>query len=70
MSDSSHGYPLTCSSSLRSGKFHMEVVVLHNAHWITWGRKKYFDDIFPALYETLLSSSLDRAKNMGWEGAR
>lgn len=48
----------------------MEVVVLHNAHWITWGRKKYFDNIFPALYETLLPSSLDRAKDMGWEGAR
>lgn len=53
-----------------SGKFHMEVVVLHNAHWITWGRKKYFDNIFPALYETLLPSSLVRAEGMGWEGAR
>lgn len=53
-----------------SGKFHMEVVVLHNAHWVTWGRKKYFDNIFPALYETLLPSSLARAKSMGWEGAR
>ncbi|KAL1871913.1 hypothetical protein Daus18300_004547 [Diaporthe australafricana] len=52
------------------GKFHMEVVVLHNAHWVTWGRKKYFDDIFPSLYETLLPSSLERAKSMGWEGAR
>ncbi|KAK7734834.1 hypothetical protein SLS63_004254 [Diaporthe eres] len=51
------------------GKFHMEVVVLHNAHWVTWGRKMYFDDIFPALYETLLPSSLVRAENMGWEGA-
>ncbi|POS72966.1 hypothetical protein DHEL01_v208636 [Diaporthe helianthi] len=52
------------------GKFHMEVVVLHNAHWITWGRKKYFDNIFPAIYETLLPSSEARAKSMGWEGAR
>ncbi|KAI2463750.1 Six-hairpin glycosidase-like protein [Annulohypoxylon bovei var. microspora] len=52
------------------GKFHMEMVVWHNAHWSTWGRQKYFDNIFPSLYETLLPSSLARAKSMGWEGAR
>ncbi|KAI1639131.1 Six-hairpin glycosidase-like protein [Biscogniauxia mediterranea] len=52
------------------GKFHMEMVVWHNAHWVTWGRKKHFDNIFPKLYETLLPSSLARAKSMGWEGAR
>jgi hypothetical protein len=68
--DTDHEYPLTCCLADRSGKFHMEVVVLHNAHWITWGRKRYFDKIFPALYETLLPSSLNRATNMGWEGAR
>ncbi|KAI1214428.1 Six-hairpin glycosidase-like protein [Annulohypoxylon truncatum] len=52
------------------GKFHMEMVVWHNAHWSTWGRQKYFDDIFPSLYESLLPSSLARAKAMGWNGAR
>ncbi|KAI0161211.1 Six-hairpin glycosidase-like protein [Xylariaceae sp. FL1272] len=52
------------------GKFHMEVVVWHNAHWCTWGRQQHFDDIFPKLYETFLPSSLARAKAMGWEGAR
>ncbi|KAI2779259.1 Six-hairpin glycosidase-like protein [Daldinia loculata] len=52
------------------GKFHMEMVVWHNAHWSTWGRQKYFDNIFPGLYETLLPSSMARAKSMGWEGAR
>jgi hypothetical protein len=52
------------------GKFHMEMVVWHNAHWSTWGRQKHFDDVFPELYETLLPSSLARAKSMGWEGAR
>ena len=52
------------------GKFHMEMVVWHNAHWATWGRQKFFDDIFPALYETLLPSSIARAKAMGWDGAR
>lgn len=48
----------------------MEMVVWHNAHWATWSRQKYFDDIFPSLYETLLPSSLARAKAMGWSGAR
>ncbi|KAL7623775.1 hypothetical protein AAE478_005328 [Parahypoxylon ruwenzoriense] len=52
------------------GKFHMEMVVWHNAHWSTWGRQKHFDNIFPQLYETLLPSSLARAKAMGWDGAR
>ncbi|CBY00472.1 hypothetical protein LEMA_P016020.1 [Plenodomus lingam JN3] len=52
------------------GKFHMEMLIWHNAHWATWGKQKYFDNIFPALYETLLPSSLARAKSMGWEGAR
>jgi hypothetical protein len=52
------------------GKFHMEMVVWHNAHWSTWGRQKHFDDIFPGLYETLLPTSIARAKAMGWEGAR
>ncbi|KAI1798531.1 Six-hairpin glycosidase-like protein [Daldinia bambusicola] len=52
------------------GKFHIEMVVWHNAHWSTWGRQKYFDNIFPGLYESLLPSSIARAKSMGWEGAR
>ncbi|KAL4971958.1 Six-hairpin glycosidase-like protein [Aspergillus desertorum] len=52
------------------GKFHMEMVVWHNAHWVTWGRKEFFDAIFPALYEDLLPSSIARAKKMGWDGAR
>ncbi|GFF70426.1 hypothetical protein IFM60648_03170 [Aspergillus lentulus] len=52
------------------GKFHMEMVVWHNAHWATWGRQEHFDNIFPALYESLLPSSLARAKAMGWDGAR
>jgi hypothetical protein len=52
------------------GKFHMEMVVWHNAHWVTWGRREHFDAVFPSLYETLLPSSLARAKRMGWDGAR
>ncbi|KAH8158231.1 hypothetical protein CIB48_g10015 [Xylaria polymorpha] len=52
------------------GKFHMEQVIWHNAHWCIWGREDHFDDIFPELYETFLPSSIARAKAMGWEGAR
>ncbi|KAK7443650.1 hypothetical protein Landi51_08998 [Colletotrichum acutatum] len=52
------------------GKFHMEMVVWHCAHWATWGRSKYFDRIFPAVYEDLLPSAEARARRMGWEGAR
>jgi hypothetical protein len=48
----------------------MEMVIWHNAHWSTWGRQKYFDNIFPEIYETLLLSSMARAKSMGWKGAR
>ncbi|KAE8398172.1 Six-hairpin glycosidase-like protein [Aspergillus pseudonomiae] len=52
------------------GKFHMEMVVWHNAHWATWGRQEQFDNIFPELYNALLPSSIARAKSMGWDGAR
>ncbi|KAF4445644.1 hypothetical protein F53441_10644 [Fusarium austroafricanum] len=53
-----------------AGKFHMEMVIWHSAHWISWGRDQHFHNIFPALYEKLLPTSLDRAKKMGWKGAR
>lgn len=52
------------------GKFHLEMVTWHCAHWVTLGRKKYFDKIFPAVYEMLLPSAEERASRMGWEGAR
>ncbi|KAH8725053.1 Six-hairpin glycosidase-like protein [Phaeosphaeriaceae sp. PMI808] len=55
---------------MKAGKFHMEMVIWHTAHWATWGKQKYFDNIFPDIYERLLPSSLARAKIMGWEGAR
>lgn len=48
----------------------MEMVIWHLAHWSVWGKQRYFDDIFPKLYETLLPSSTARAQSMGWEGAR
>jgi hypothetical protein len=48
----------------------MEMVIWHAAHWSTWGRQKIFDGMFPAVYEALLPSSIERASAMGWEGAR
>ncbi|KAK8043365.1 Six-hairpin glycosidase-like protein [Apiospora rasikravindrae] len=52
------------------GKFHMEMVVWHCAHWATWGRRAIFDGIVPGVYERFLESSGARARRMGWEGAR
>lgn len=52
------------------GKAHFEMFLWHHAHWATWGRQSFFDDIFPAVYKQLLPSSLARAESMGWEGAR
>lgn len=52
------------------GKFHMEMIVWHSAHWISWGRDQYLHNIFPVIYEKLQPKSLTRAKKMGWEGAR
>ncbi|KAK8008196.1 hypothetical protein PG991_010747 [Apiospora marii] len=52
------------------GKFHMEMVVWHGAHWATWGRQAIFDGIFPGIYERFLQSSRERARRMGWAGAR
>ncbi|KAI8960287.1 Six-hairpin glycosidase-like protein [Daldinia sp. FL1419] len=52
------------------GKFHLEMVVWHCAHWATWGKQRYFDRIFPAMYETLMPTSKARTRRMGWEGAR
>ncbi|KAK7962905.1 uncharacterized protein PG986_003730 [Apiospora aurea] len=52
------------------GKFHMEMVVWHGAHWATWGHQQVFEGIFPGLYERFLESSVERARHMGWEGAR
>jgi hypothetical protein len=48
----------------------MEMVIWHLAHWSIWGKQRYFDNIFPKLYETLLPSSTARAQSMGWAGAR
>lgn len=52
------------------GKAHFEMFIWHHAHWATWGRQKFFDNIFPEVYTALLPSSLARAQTMGWEGAR
>ncbi|RBR19624.1 hypothetical protein FVER53590_10959 [Fusarium verticillioides] len=64
------GEPPQESGLMNNGKFHMEMIVWHSAHWISWGRDQYLHNIFPVIYEKLQPKSLTRAKKMGWEGAR
>lgn len=52
------------------GKFHLEMVVWHCAQWATWGRHKYLDRIFPAVYETILPETVKLTQRKGWKGAR
>lgn len=47
------------------GKFHLEMVVWHCAHWSTWGRQQYSENIFPAVYETLMPTTVGRRQNKG-----
>ncbi|KFA76154.1 hypothetical protein S40288_04105 [Stachybotrys chartarum IBT 40288] len=52
------------------GKFHMEMVIWHMGHWYTFGKNHFADSVFPVVYEKLLPTSLERAADMGWKGAR
>ncbi|KAJ4398330.1 hypothetical protein N0V91_010306 [Didymella pomorum] len=73
VNSAAHGQPPQESGLMNNGwygKFHMEMVIWHLAQWSTWGKQQYFDRVFPEIYETLLPSSIARAKRMGWEGAR
>ncbi|KAI9933095.1 hypothetical protein MW887_007566 [Aspergillus wentii] len=51
------------------GKFHMEMYLWHSAHWIPWGRYPLLERSI-GVYERFLSSSIDRAKEQGYDGAR
>ena len=52
------------------GKFHMEMVLWHSAQWARWGKWEIFNRAIPGVYERFLASSLDRAREMGWKGAK
>jgi hypothetical protein len=52
------------------GKFHLEMVLWHLGHWARWGKWPLLDRTLPGLYERFLPTSLERAKDQGYEGAR
>lgn len=51
------------------GKFHLEMVVWHLAHWTIWNKWSLYDCSI-GVYERFLPSSIERAKKQGYEGAR
>ncbi|KAH8643986.1 hypothetical protein IG631_01450 [Alternaria alternata] len=51
------------------GKFHMEMVFWHLAHWMFWDKWDLYDRSI-GVYKRFLPSSFDRAEKQGYEGAR
>lgn len=51
------------------GKFHMEMVFWHLAHWEFWGKEDLLDRSI-GVYERFLPTSLERAEMQGYTGAR
>jgi hypothetical protein len=52
------------------GKFHLEMSFWHLAHWAHWGKWSRYHKSLPAVYARFLSSSVERAKKQGYQGAR
>jgi hypothetical protein len=52
------------------GKFHMEMVFWHLGHWARWGKWSLLSRAVPGMYERFLPSSIDRARDQGYSGAR
>ncbi|KAJ4982928.1 hypothetical protein SVAN01_11595 [Stagonosporopsis vannaccii] len=51
------------------GKFHLEMVFWHLAHWMFWSKWDLYDRSI-GVYSRFLPSSIERAKGQGYEGAR
>ncbi|KAF1956583.1 hypothetical protein CC80DRAFT_535242 [Byssothecium circinans] len=51
------------------GKFHMEMVFWHLAHWTIWNKWSLYDRSI-GVYERFLPTSFDRAQHQGYQGAR
>ncbi|RDW95045.1 hypothetical protein BP5796_00808 [Coleophoma crateriformis] len=51
------------------GKFHLEMVVWHTVHFARWGRASLMDRSL-GMYKRFLPTSLQRAADQGYEGAR
>ncbi|KAE8450264.1 hypothetical protein EG329_006692 [Mollisiaceae sp. DMI_Dod_QoI] len=52
------------------GKFHLEMPVWHVGHWARWGKWSLLERTIPGMYERFLPSSIERARDQGYEGAR
>ncbi|KAH8812649.1 Six-hairpin glycosidase-like protein [Xylogone sp. PMI_703] len=52
------------------GKFHMEMVLWHLAHWARWGKWDLLSRSVPGIYNAFLDTSIQRAKDQGYAGAR
>ncbi|KAI0101871.1 Six-hairpin glycosidase-like protein [Nemania sp. FL0031] len=52
------------------GKFHLEMVLWHLLHFARWDKYPLLWRSLPHTYSDFLSSSLDRARLQGYEGAR
>ncbi|KAI2631717.1 Six-hairpin glycosidase-like protein [Xylaria nigripes] len=52
------------------GKFHLEMVLWHLLHFARWDKYPLLGRSFPHIYSDFLSSSIDRARLQGYEGAR
>ncbi|KAF2258576.1 hypothetical protein CC78DRAFT_621712 [Lojkania enalia] len=51
------------------GKFHMEMVFWHLAHWTLWNKWSLYGRSI-GIYDRFLSTSFERAKRQGYQGAR
>ncbi|KAJ4300760.1 hypothetical protein N0V90_002848 [Kalmusia sp. IMI 367209] len=51
------------------GKFHLEMVFWHLAHWSVWNKWDLYDRSI-GVYDRFLPSSYDRARHQGYQGAR
>ncbi|KAF9053088.1 Six-hairpin glycosidase-like protein [Panaeolus papilionaceus] len=51
------------------GKFHLEMVFWHIAHWQLWGKWELYDRSI-GIYERFLPTSIERAAQQGYQGAR
>jgi hypothetical protein len=52
------------------GKFHLEMPVWHLGHWARWGKWDLLERAIPGMYGRFLESSIQRAEEQGYEGAR
>ncbi|KAI0556209.1 Six-hairpin glycosidase-like protein [Xylaria curta] len=52
------------------GKFHLEMILWHLLHFARWDKYPLIWRSLPHTYDDFLSSSIDRARRQGYEGAR